>query len=136
MSATTTEPTINVAADSSEAEARIAPSPNPLVGTWVAPGNGIIKLVLDDSGGTLVVHAFGSCSPTPCDWGKVRGRTYSDNVSSKIATAFTANYDFGFKTTILTGYMRRGALVVDSYNTFAPGDTRFDYRNQAIFHRV
>ena len=136
MSATTTETTMNAAADTTEAEARVAPSPNPLVGTWVAPGNGIIKLVLEDSGGTLLVRAFGACVPTPCDWGQVKGHTYSDSVSSKVATAFTAQYDHGFKTAIVAGYLRRGALVVDSYNAFAPGDTRFDYHSKAIFHRV
>jgi hypothetical protein len=48
-----------------------------LVGTWVnvnAATRDIVKIVLTNSGGSLGVHAFGACSPTPCDWGQVTDR--------------------------------------------------------------
>lgn len=47
-----------------------------LVGTWVnvnAATQDIVKIVLTNNGGSLGVHAFGACSPTPCDWGQVPG---------------------------------------------------------------
>jgi hypothetical protein len=44
-----------------------------LVGTWKDAdprnGNSLIQLVITGSGSDLSMHAFGSCQPTPCDWG-------------------------------------------------------------------
>jgi hypothetical protein len=45
----------------------------PLVGKWKdadpRTGNSLIRLVITGSGGSLSMHAYGSCQPTPCDWG-------------------------------------------------------------------
>ena len=78
-----------------------------LVGTWVNVNSAtrdIVKVVLTNANGTLNVHAYGACSPTPCDWGQVKGMAYAASVSGGNAVAFTANYAFGFKNTILHGF--------------------------------
>lgn len=57
-----------------KALATIAPSP--LLGTWTncdQATRGLVRVVIAASGSGISVHAFGACSPTPCDWGLVPG---------------------------------------------------------------
>ena len=137
MSTTEVKTSFNAADD--EITPQVAPPPANLMGTWVSDDpatRGIVKIVLSSAGGVLTVHAFGSCSPTPCDWGTVRGQTYGPDVSTARAVAFTATYKPGFKVTILAGHLRSGRLVVDSFSAFAAGDSRSDYYASGSFHRV
>lgn len=110
-----------------------------LVGTWVnvnAATRDIVKIVLTHNGGSLGVHAFGACSPTPCDWGQVPGQAYSASVAGGSAVAFTANYGFGFKNTILTGHLNGAHLVVDDFNVFHDGSGRSPYFTEGTFKRA
>lgn len=105
-------------------------STKPLLGTWTncdKATRGIVKVILSVEGSTLIVQAFGSCSPTPCDWGKVKGLAYAANVSATEAVAFSAIYKFGFKETILVGSLDRGSLIVESFDNFTDGSGRSDY---------
>lgn len=137
MATTSTETNFNTSLD--QLEAQLAPPVSALAGNWVNDDpatRGIVRIVLSDSGGALMVHAYGACSPSPCDWGQVKGSTYADNVSSPRAIAFSANYSFGFKTTLLTGHLSGGKLLVENFNAFAAGDTRSDYYGAGSFHRA
>ena len=110
-----------------------------LVGTWVnvnAATRDIVKIVLTNSGGSLNVHGFGACSPTPCDWGQVRGQAYAGSAAGGAAVAFTANYMFGFKTTILSGHLNGVYLVVDDFNVFSDGSGRSPYFTEGTFRRA
>jgi hypothetical protein len=110
-----------------------APNFTALLGTWtnVNPATrDLVKIVLTESHGTLLVHAFGACSPTPCDWGVVTAQAYSASVSGGPTVAFTANYAFGFKSTILTGHLDGGHLIVDDFNVFHDGSGRSAYFSQ------
>lgn len=110
-----------------------------LVGTWVnvnAATRDIVKVVLTNDGGSLGVHAFGACSPTPCDWGQVKGQAYSASVVGGSAVAFTANYGFAFKNTILTGHLNGEHLVVDDFNVFTDGSGRSPYFTEGTFKKA
>jgi hypothetical protein len=127
------KPDFNAPADHSEhADAKRAAagvSVQPLLGTWTncdKATRGIVEVILTAEGG-LTVQAFGACSPTPCDWGKVKGIAYAANVSSTEAVAFSAQYKFGFKETILVGALERGSLVVETFDHFTDGSGRSDY---------
>jgi hypothetical protein len=63
-------------------------------GTWLNPNSGaLVKLVIwTDSTGRLFLHAYGACSPTPCDWGTVYPSAWSGGPGSAKATAVTASY--------------------------------------------
>jgi len=114
-----------------------AVSVKPLLGTWEncdKRTRGIVKVILTDEGG-LTVQAFGACSPTPCDWGKVKGLAYAASVSSTEAVAFSAQYKFGFKETILVGALERGSLVVESFDHFTDGSGRADYYSKYFLCR-
>jgi hypothetical protein len=109
----------------------------PLVGTWVNTDKntqGIVKMILTADGGTLHVKAFGACSPSPCDWGEVRGAVFSGGTTSHTGMAFTTFFDFGFMETLLAVYYKGGILVLDSFNTFKDDSGRANYFSREFFH--
>ncbi len=104
--------------------------PGPLVGTWSncdKATRGLVKVVIAAAGAGITVHAFGACTPTPCDWQIVPGSAYTANVSSTTAVAFSAQYKFGFKETLVVGHLDLGALVVETFDHFTDGSGRSDY---------
>ena len=58
-----------------------------LLGNWHnanASTRDIVRLEIMHAGGNIEVHAWGACSPTPCDWGMVRAVPYAPNVSAPL----------------------------------------------------
>lgn len=109
-----------------------------LVGTWVnvnAATRDIVKVVIAGKGMGLTVHAYGACTPTPCDWGQVGAQGYAASVSGGAAIAFTADYAFGFKNTILTGRLHGAHLIVDDFNVFDDGSGRSPYFTEGTFRK-
>jgi hypothetical protein len=116
------------------AEKAAVVGPGALIGTWSncdRATRGLVRIVIAASGTGITVHAFGACSPTPCDWGTVPGLTYAANVSSSTAVAFSAQYKFSFKETIVTGVLDRGSLIVETFDNFTDGSGRSDYYSKA-----
>jgi hypothetical protein len=104
------------------------------LGLWVNPTatGGLAKVVIGGTAASPVVHAYGQCSPTPCDWGKVRGITYGASISSTVGDRVLAPYKFSFKNAQLAitySHPRKGAdtLSVTSYNEFTDGSGRSNY---------
>jgi hypothetical protein len=120
-----------------EAEAFAAVvGPAALVGTWNAcdaATRSLVRVVIAASGSAITVHAFGACTPTPCDWGSVPGLAYAANVSSSAAIAFSAHYKFSFKETIVTGVLDNGSLIVETFNHFTDGSGRSDCYTKGYF---
>jgi hypothetical protein len=103
---------------------------NPLVGTWVNCDHqtrGMVRVMIAAAGPGITVHAFGACSPTPCDWGAVNGLIYAANVTATPAMAFSAVYTFPFKQTTVVGRLWNGALVVETFDHFTDKSGRADY---------
>jgi hypothetical protein len=110
--------------------------PGAVVGTWNAcdaATRNLVRVVIAASGSAITVHAFGACTPTPCDWGAVPGLAYAANVSSSAAIAFSAHYKFSFKEAIVTGVLDNGSLVVETFNHFTDGSGRSDYYTKGYF---
>jgi hypothetical protein len=91
--------------------------------------------VLGNKGATLTVQGFGSCSPTPCDWGVVEGIAYGESVVATEAIAFSARYDFSFKETIVTGHLDNGTLIVETFDKFKDGSGRSNYYSRVYLCR-
>jgi hypothetical protein len=105
------------------------------VGTWVNCDHqtrGLVRLMIAANGPEITVHAFGACSPTPCDWGVVPGLVYADNVISTPAVAFSTVYTFGFKQTTIVGKLLYGALIVETFDHFTDNSGRADYYSQYV----
>ena len=92
-----------------------------------------MKIVIGATGSGVSVHAYGNCTPKPCDWGAVPGIVDATDVSSKTAVAFKADYKFGFKETVLTGALDRGALIVETFNRFTDTSGRSNYYSKEYF---
>lgn len=102
----------------------------PILGTWVNCDHqtrGLVRLMITAAGNEVMIHAFGACSPTPCDWGAVSGLIYADNVTATPAVAFTAAYNFAFKQTTVVGHLMDGALFVETFDHFTDKSGRADY---------
>ena len=126
-------------AEEAEAAAEVVSGMAAIVGTWNACDSAtrsIVRVVVAASGGGITVRVFGACTPTPCDWGTVRGLAYAENVSSSAAIAFTAQYKFNFKEAIVTGLVDNGSLIVETYNHFTDNSGRSDYYSRGYFCRT
>jgi hypothetical protein len=116
----------------------LAVAPAPLVGTWIncdhATRN-LVRVMIAANGNEITVHAFGACTPTPCDWGQVSGMVYAENVAVTPAVGFTATYTFGFKVTTIVGHLDNGALFVETFDHFTDNSGRADYYSQDIMSK-
>lgn len=108
-----------------------------LLGEWICCDKlygGIIKIVLTEGDkGDLIVHAYGRCHPTPCDWGEVKGVAYSATPAGGPADGFHANYDFGFKETLVFGTIDRRVLILHDSSVFKDGSGRANYTEYSYF---
>jgi hypothetical protein len=107
-----------------------AVSQQDFVDTWVNDDpntGGMTRLIIEAGADTMIVHGYGKCHPTDCDWGTVSA-PYTGN-------PFTAVYEFGFKTDTLTiELVSENALHVHSVNIFHDGTNR-DYEADYYMHR-
>lgn len=115
-------------------------APADFVATWrnVDPAtNSIVQVRIDAQGTGMVVHGYGACSPTPCDWGTTPLTTYGSNVSDPDHTYGTAFYDFGFVQTLMTFELANGrkTLIVNTYDRFTDGSGRQPYHSLNVFSR-
>lgn len=98
------------------AVAQPAPPSNPFVGTWTNQDRNtryITRLIIQQSGSGYKVQAFGSCSPTDCDWGPVDATAVGDGLE--------ATWDQGFAVRKLD-FRREGAeLKVSASNIYRDG---------------
>jgi len=94
-----------------------------------------VRLVLGTKGSSLTVQGFGSCTPTPCDWGVVEGTAYGESVVATEAIAFSARYDFSFKETIVTGHVDNGTLIVETFDKFKDSSGRSNYYSRVYLCR-
>jgi len=76
------------------ASARTPTDYSAIKGTWLNPtSRSLVKVVIGtDSTGRLFLHAYGACSPTPCDWGTVYPAVWSGGVGSATVKAAAATY--------------------------------------------
>ncbi len=129
----------DLAQKAAEAKAAAVVGQAALVGTWNAcdgATRNLVKIVIAASGSSITVQAFGACTPTPCDWGKVPGLAYAADVSSSAAVAFSAQYKFAFKVAIVTGVLDSGSLRVETFNHFTDGSGRSNYYSKGYFCKV
>jgi len=104
-------------------------------GKWVpvAPSGNLAKLRISGTPAAPVVHGYGSCSPTPCNWGRVRGITYGATISSAKGRTVLGSYNFSFKREQLvivyhrSRYTGREWLTVSEYSEFTDGSGRSNY---------
>jgi hypothetical protein len=119
----------------------VPPSPSAaLAGTWVNTNHAtrnVADIVVATSPRGIAVDGFGACSPTPCEFGRIAGTVFGPNVSAATGTSFAAQWNFGFKRTVLlatySAPRRVPRLTVQEFNTFTDGSGRANYTATETF---
>ena len=109
-----------------------------LTGTWYNTNpstGGIVKFVVTQTATGLTFKSYGACSPSPCVHTTVVAYPHSASVSSNTATGFTSYRNDGFKYTRYSAVRTGSYLRLDSFSTFASGDTRKDYLSSETFSK-
>jgi hypothetical protein len=125
----------------SQAAVREAPGilPASLLGTWVNTNSmtrGIVKAVLAERAGEIVLRIFGSCVPELCDWGEVNARIFAADPQCGEAMAWSAFYEFGFMNTHLQAHIRQGVLIIAKFDRFKDESGRSNYFSKEFFYRI
>ena len=110
----------------------------PLTGVWNSTNEetrGIVKLILSDGDGILLVQCFGAGGSSSIDWGTIHGEAFAGAVGTTESVGFNASYDFGFLQTRVAAYLNKRILVVDTYNTFKDNSGRANYFMRDHFYQ-
>jgi hypothetical protein len=110
----------------------------PLTGVWNSTNEetrGIVKLILSDSDGILLVQCFGAGGLSLIDWETIHGEAFAGTVGTTDSVGFKASYDFGFLQTRVAAYLNKRILVVDTYNTFKDNSGRANYFMRDHFYQ-
>jgi hypothetical protein len=94
-----------------------------------------VILSLAGGSGLLQVHAYGFCSPIPCNWGTVTGITFGPSISATTGGIFLAPYTFGFANKLLNGSINAAGtrLTVRTWTEFTDHSKRSNYVSTDIF---
>jgi hypothetical protein len=106
-------------------------APNSFLGTWKNTNpatTGVVKYVITRSGnGSLVVHEFGACHPTPCDNGTHASISYGSSSTATTANRFLVPANYGFMVELSAGSINGGVLTVRVWIQFTDGSGRSNY---------
>ncbi|HUL73800.1 MAG TPA: hypothetical protein VLT86_11900 [Vicinamibacterales bacterium] len=95
-----------------------------------AQTRGLPQIAITLQSNAVMVHAWGSCVPTYCDWGIVQATESADG-------ALHAIWNFGFETTTLTLTMSsNGQLVSGAHTHFTDGSGRADSDFVDVFNKA
>lgn len=105
------------------------------INTAVTGGVQAVILSLGPGSGLLQVHAYGFCSPVPCNWGTVTGITFGPSVSATTGGTFLAPYTFGFAKKLLDGRINAAGtlLTVRTWTEFTDHSKRSNYVSTDTF---
>lgn len=99
-------------------------------GGWVNSNpetNGIARLVVSESSGTLSLRVYAIGPDGLIDWGSSVASVFTSTPSSHVGAGFTCLYDFGFAQTRLQGMITKGLLVLAQFHSFRDDSGRADY---------
>ncbi|MDA9008872.1 hypothetical protein N9K16_02810 [Alphaproteobacteria bacterium] len=110
-----------------------------LKGTWVnnnSSGLAEVRIKGNLNRG-IKIRAFGSCSPSNCDWGRVRATPFTDGVNQRLKKAdhLMATFNQGHATkTVLVDLINNNRIKVTTFTDFNAQNRR-DYRSVVTMKR-
>jgi hypothetical protein len=110
----------------------------PLTGVWVGADRqsmSVDALEITERGGACLVQAAGGDSSAPRDWGVVPASVYAADVGGAAAIGLSAQYDFGFLETTLTGFIKSGIFILCTYNRWKDASARANYFTREFLYR-
>jgi hypothetical protein len=109
---------------------------SPFLGSWknTKPNSGQLpKIIMKETDGGLVMHAFGARQPDLFDWGEAKCEVFTDGVDSPTANAFIASFSFDFADVEISSNVKLGVLVVQAYTRFRDGSDRHNYYTREFY---
>jgi hypothetical protein len=103
---------------------------SPLPGNWINSNpdtNGIARMVVSESNGSLSLHAYAIGPDGLIDWGTTDLAVFTSTPTSRVGAGFTCLFDFGFAETELQGMIMKGLLVLAQFHRFKDESNRADY---------
>lgn len=105
---------------------------------WInTAATGSVRAVILSPGsvGGLAVHAYGYCSPVPCNWGTVTGITFGPSIAATTGDTFLAAYNFSFANKLLDGRVNAAGnrLTVQTWTEFTDHSHRSNYMSTDTF---
>ena len=110
---------------------------SPLVGNWVntnPDSSYLVRVVLTEQDGRLVLRGYGANESAPIDWGEVEAVPYAAG-TSLMAGGFHAFYNLDGIETHLVANQKLGILVIQSYTRYLDGSGRTSHFAREFFHR-
>ena len=115
---------------------------NEFIGEWKnvdSNARGVIRLTISYNGPNIDAHVWGSCKPTPCDWGTVQAIPYGGSVRSPLpaqAEVLRAEYDHGFaRQQVIIRKAPNKELRVEVLTHFTDSSGRSNYFSADLFSR-
>jgi hypothetical protein len=110
------------------------PTPSPTsVGAWKnvdLNAKGIVKIDIAEAPGGITVRPWGSCSPTPCDWG------VKNVATPPTTTTFDVHWSLSFVERDQHYELHAdGTMAVHTHSHFTDGSGRADYDLNEVFSR-
>jgi hypothetical protein len=110
------------------------------LGTWenVNPSDrGVIRIAIAQQGAAVTVHAWGHCTPSPCDWGQVSAVAYGADVGATLpqqTTAVRAEFNQSFaRRQVIVHPAPSNQLRVEVLTQFTDGSNRSNYADSDLF---
>ncbi len=130
-----------VAAILAGAAAPAAAAVGDFFGSWYAAApdpRGITRIDVRRLGDQVMVHVWGRCHPTDCDWGQAPGQPYAPRVDAPLwptADVITADFDDGAEHTTVLLRTAGGAVNYQAFTHFSDSSHRSDYRQYGRLDR-
>ena len=110
---------------------------SPLVGDWVntkPDSSYLVRLVLTQQDGRLLLRVYGANEPEPIDWGEVEAVPYAAGTST-VARGFHAFYNQEGIERHLVANEKQEILVIQSYTRYLDGSDRTSHIGREFYHR-
>ena len=110
---------------------------SPLVGDWVntkPDSSYLVRLVLTEQDGRLLLRVYGANEPEPIDWGEVEAVPYAAGTST-VARGFHAFYNQEGIERHLVANEKQEILVIQSYTRYLDGSDRTSHIGREFYHR-
>jgi hypothetical protein len=110
---------------------------SPLVGDWVntkPDSSYLVRVVLTEQDGRLVLRVYGANEPDPIDWGEVEAVPYAAG-TSLVARGFHAFYNQDGIERHLVANEKQEILVIQSYSRYLDGSGRTSLFGREFYHR-
>jgi hypothetical protein len=117
--------------------------PDVIVGGWVsedAETRDMTKFLIAENTGSssapLTINAFGSCSPSDCDWGQRPMHLVGSSISDDTPYRAVSSWDHGFSKVFLVTRLQGSELVYDKFTVFQDGSDRSNYMSTGSMWKI